>query len=286
MADGSPLRRTGHITFQMLGVAIGIDPATAAALPHLPTTDEAPVALLGPGDPLQVLASAMQCALDHTRLLCLHCALVGHGGRLIAVPGSSGQGKSTLTAALVQSGLTYYTDEALTIDLATGRIDGLARPLALSEVSCRVLGIDHPYRGADPGPGRGQWFGDTGELMIDPASLGTVGHRPGSVTDIVLMSRGVAPSNLVPASRGEAFAELVRRSVNHYRAPEQSFRQLAGLVRNASVWSGSYLSAPDFADLIGRTIGDAAAGSGATGGHTPASLTDGQRPADSVTAAK
>ncbi|MGH2873830.1 MAG: hypothetical protein ACRDL5_15385, partial [Solirubrobacteraceae bacterium] len=63
-----------------------------------------------------VLARATECAY-------IHAGCVGHSGRAILIPGKSDHGKTTLTAALVRAGATYYTDDYAPLDA-----DGLVHP--------------------------------------------------------------------------------------------------------------------------------------------------------------
>ena len=64
------------------------------------------------------------------RLLFVHAGVVGWGGRALVFPGRSFSGKSTLVAALVQAGATYYSDEYAVFD-ARGRVHPYARPLSI-----------------------------------------------------------------------------------------------------------------------------------------------------------
>ncbi len=62
----------------------------------------------------------------------VHAGAVGWRGRAIVIPGSSMSGKSTLTAALVRAGATYYSDE-YAIFTQQGRLLPFARPLQLRQ---------------------------------------------------------------------------------------------------------------------------------------------------------
>ena len=46
----------------------------------------------------------------------IHAGVVGWQGRAIVIPGRSFSGKSTLVAALLQAGATYYSDEFAVLD--------------------------------------------------------------------------------------------------------------------------------------------------------------------------
>jgi hypothetical protein len=62
--------------------------------------------------------------------LFVHAGVVGWRGRAILIPGRSHTGKSSLVAALLQSGATYYSDEYAVLD-AQGRVHPYPRPLSL-----------------------------------------------------------------------------------------------------------------------------------------------------------
>ena len=59
----------------------------------------------------------------------VHAAVVAHGDRALLLPGSSFVGKSTLTAALLATGLDYLSDEYAVLD-TTGSVHAYPRPLS------------------------------------------------------------------------------------------------------------------------------------------------------------
>jgi hypothetical protein len=74
-------------------------------------------------------------AAEATGHVVLHAGTVStpDGGRGVVLPGPSGTGKSTLTAAAVADGWGYLSDEHAALDLATGRAVPLAKPLDLGD---------------------------------------------------------------------------------------------------------------------------------------------------------
>jgi hypothetical protein len=60
----------------------------------------------------------------------VHAGVVGWRGRAVVIPGPSQSGKSTLVAALVSEGATYYSDEYAVIDL-DGRVHAFPREIRL-----------------------------------------------------------------------------------------------------------------------------------------------------------
>jgi hypothetical protein len=73
--------------------------------------------------------------------IALHSGAVERDGRVLLIAGVKGAGKSTLTAALVQRGARYVTDEVAVIDLPSGRLCTYPKPLDLAVDSLRLLGL-------------------------------------------------------------------------------------------------------------------------------------------------
>jgi hypothetical protein len=70
---------------------------------------------------------------EHARSrLFLHAGVVGWRDRAIVIPGASMSGKSSLVAALLEAGATYYSDEYAVLD-ARGRVHAYPRALGLRD---------------------------------------------------------------------------------------------------------------------------------------------------------
>ncbi len=86
----------------------------------------------------QTVAEALESAIQHHIAefawphVFIHAGVVGWRGRAIMLPGKSHSGKSTLVAALVEAGATYYSDEYAVLD-REGRVHPYPRPLSLRE---------------------------------------------------------------------------------------------------------------------------------------------------------
>lgn len=91
----------------------------------------------------RVLQDLNLAAIAQTReSILLHAGAVELEGRVIVIAGVSGQGKSTLTAALVRSGFSYVTDELVIIDPSTGSVRPYLKPLDLGTESLKMLELD------------------------------------------------------------------------------------------------------------------------------------------------
>jgi len=75
---------------------------------------------------------------DHTRLL-VHAAVLVKDNQAIIFPAVPGSGKSTLTAYLALSGWSLYSDEMAIIDLETGLVSPLYRPVCLKNNSIDLV---------------------------------------------------------------------------------------------------------------------------------------------------
>ncbi len=102
----------------------------------------------------QITLAATSRTVGH---LLWHAGGVERDGRVVAVTGQSGQGKSTLTAALVRHGFAYLTDELLAVDPANLSVLAYPKALDLDRPSCDQLGLTvadgpHTRKGRQPVP--------------------------------------------------------------------------------------------------------------------------------------
>ncbi|PYQ14413.1 MAG: hypothetical protein DMF80_12440 [Acidobacteria bacterium] len=173
------------------------------------------------GEALAVLENHLQQAVAEMapRRLFVHAGVVGWNGKAILVPGTSHAGKSTLVAALLRAGASYYSDEYAVLD-RRGRVHPFPRALQLrngDEVGRRIapeeLGAE---RGREPLP-----VGLVALARYDegsrwrPAALTpgrallellahTVVARSHPVTAMATLERVVSRAPAVKGRRGEA----------------------------------------------------------------------------------
>jgi hypothetical protein len=121
----------------------------------------------------------------------VHAGVVTWKGRAVVLPGRSRAGKSTLVAALLEAGATYFSDEFAVLD-AHGRVHPYARRLSLrrpggtDRVPAETLGVD---------------------IGSDPAQVGMVvrtEYRPGAEWRPHRLSPGQALMELANHTRPEA----------------------------------------------------------------------------------
>jgi len=72
------------------------------------------------------------------RRVFVHAGVVGWRGRALVLPGRSCSGKTTLVAALVRAGATYFSDEYAVLD-ANGRVHAFPKPLSIRQYDGRGM---------------------------------------------------------------------------------------------------------------------------------------------------
>lgn len=165
-----------------------------------------------------------------TPLLAVHAAVVSRNGRTLLIPGQSGAGKTTLTAALLQTGFSYATDEAFAIEWESDVAMPYPRPMGVSDWTARTLRTPAGVPGV-------------GERFLRAADFGaSVVSESVSVDDIVLLDRSAeveAPA-LTALHRAEALEALLHQSFTHYYDPQRAVRTLAAVVSSARAWTLNY----------------------------------------------
>ena len=151
------------------------------------------------------------------RRVFVHAGVVGLGGRAIVIPGRSFSGKTSLVAALVKAGATYYSDEYAVLD-ERGRVHHYARPLSVRENG--HLAKPKKYRVEVLG--------------------GKSGSKPLPV-GMVVVSKYEAGARWRPRrlSEGEGALELMANTVSARRQPEAMLEAIREVVSQAPVWKGS-----------------------------------------------
>ena len=163
-------------------------------------------------------------AVERCPHFAVHSAVVSNGRSAIALPASTGGGKSTLAGSLVKVGFSYMSDEALIVN-DSGDAMSYPKPIALSPWSAEKLGLSH----------RGQ------ERLAMPQDFdGSVEHGPLPLGDVVLIEKEHEDVGLVEIPRSEVFGALIQYSFNHYKDPERAFRLASDLARSARSWRLSY----------------------------------------------
>jgi|SRR5581483_2960094 hypothetical protein len=175
---------------------------------------------LGREEALSALETDLELyvAAHAPRRLFVHAGVVGWRGRAIVIPGRSMSGKSTLVAALVAAGATYYSDEFAVLD-PHGRVHAYPRPLRLRDgvppeaAAARSAPLPLPvgmvvvtrYRTGARWRPRRLSAGQAGIALLEHA----VGARVRPAEALAIVPRAVAVASAIEGARGEA-ADVAR----------------------------------------------------------------------------
>jgi hypothetical protein len=149
--------------------------------------------------------------------LFMHAGVVAWQGQAILLPGESHAGKSTLTAALVEAGATYFSDEYAVLD-AHGRVWPFPRRLSLRQ---------GPF-----GPAHRMTIRQAGSPELASLSPIPVGH----ITLITYRAGQDFWIDTLP--RGSAILELCQHMVAIQRRPQDVLAALNALTRSVPVLHG------------------------------------------------
>lgn len=125
------------------------------------------------------------------RAVKIHAGVVSKDDKAVVLCGASGAGKSTLTAALVQRGWKYLTDEIAVIDPHTWLVTPYPKWVDLSSQSLQLLGLDEHVGIGPTGP----------KHHVPPQALGEAGGAVPVAAVVILTGDEIdaAPVRLRPA---------------------------------------------------------------------------------------
>ncbi len=158
----------------------------------------------------------------------MHAGAVGWKGKAIIIPGDSYQGKSTLVAALISNGASYYSDDFAVFD-GDGLLHPFPRPLAM--------------RSPD---GRSKTYELTPESLggvrgIEPIPVSTIlftEYKPDTVWTPEILTQGKGVLDMIP------FVLPLRQQ------PDFSLKVLNKITSRAIIASGRRGSADEFAKTL------------------------------------
>jgi hypothetical protein len=161
------------------------------------------------------------------RRVFVHAGVVGWRGQAILLPGRTYTGKTTLVAALVRAGATYYSDEYAVLD-AGGRVHPYPRPLS--------------HRAEENGP--------PSRLSVE-ALGGRVGRAPLPVGQVVLSEyRPGARWRPRPLSTGQAVLAVLANTVPARRRPAAAIAALQQALSGARAVRGTRGEAEEMVEAV------------------------------------
>jgi hypothetical protein len=168
------------------------------------------------------LAAALQCLTQSLMIhvanfapdrVFVHAGVIGWRARALILPGTSFAGKTTLVAALVRAGATYYSDEYAVVDRA-GLVHPYTRDLQMRE------------------PGRPEQK----SLPVSDLS-GMVGVEALPIARVVFAQFCAgAKWQPEPVSAGLAVLEMLRHAIPVQRTPARVMATLAAMMQGATAW--------------------------------------------------
>lgn len=161
------------------------------------------------------------------RYVFVHAGCVVMDGRAIVLPGRTMSGKSSLTAALVRAGATYYSDEYAVLDT-----QGMVRPYP------RQLSLRNHH--------------GTASARMDAADLGgRTGYGPAPVGLIAaLRYDGAAGWSTEPLTRGQAVLRLIDNTVPARSRPRAVLTAIGQATEGAQIVAGTRGDATEAAERL------------------------------------
>lgn len=171
--------------------------------------------------------------------LLLHAGSLARGDSGILLPATPGSGKSTLTAGLMMHGYRLLSDEFGVVDLESGQLHPMVRPVALKNESIDVI------RRIAPGAILGPSFPKTrkGTVAHLAPSRASVLQRNTTATPRVVafpkyeQGAGVTFERVDP---GAAFNKLAINSFNYEYLGPGAFYAVSRLVTRCDFWRITY----------------------------------------------
>jgi len=192
-------------------------------------------------------------ATRSNRYLIFHSAVLEKDGRAVILPGDSGQGKSTLCAALATSGWRLFSDEFGLFDLRTGMMMPNVRPVSLKNRSIDIM---------EARLGEGvltRRLHDTpkGTVAYLPAPADAVARRaeqapPGAVIFPFYHPEIEGAVRAYPKARG--LISLCGGAANYEMLGEQAFRAMADFVDRHPIARIAYKSLDNAVAMVERIV--------------------------------
>lgn len=184
------------------------------------------------------------CIANHAhQWLILHAAVIAKAGRAVIMPAPPGSGKSTLCAGLVGNGWRLLSDELAIIDMQSGKVIPMPRPVGLKNQSIDVIREFLPSAVIGP--------------ICHDTRKGTVAHMAASKTDStncepvtpawIVFPRYLTGSEamLTLHPKAHAMVDLANNAFNYNIAGLKGFKLLAQIVEAADTYDFHYSQLQD-----------------------------------------
>ena len=212
------------VPFRLQAVTLSQLHQALTQVPHATTHHPAPEGQLFPYTET-LRTDLMVHVADHApNHVFLHAGVVAIHNQAIVLPGPSHAGKTTLVAALVQAGATYYSDEYAVLQ-PSGLIEPYARDLQIripGEEVQTPIPVEHLN-------------GRAGIALIPAALIAFIDYAPSATW---------SPQPVTP---GMAVLEMLRHTIPVQRTPARVLATLTALVANTTIFRTQRDEAPEAA---------------------------------------
>jgi len=180
------------------------------------------------------------CVSNHChQYLIVHAASVERSGLALLLPGSPGSGKSTLCAGLVSRGWRLLSDELTLLDLGTGHVVPLPRPVSLKNASIEAIRRFSPDAVLGP-PVHDTVKGSVAHMKAPTDSVRRAA-QPARPRWIVLPHyESGAAALLTPLSKARAFMHLADHAFNYDVHGRKGFELLAQVITDSDCFEFKY----------------------------------------------
>lgn len=196
-------------------------------------------------------------AVQISRHLLLHAAVMAHRGRAVIFPAPSGSGKSTLSALLSLAGWRLLSDEFAILRAADGLLQASPRPISLKNDSIDIIaeagGAERLSQRFD-----GTIKGTLAYLRTQGESLDAL-ETPCTPTLVVLPTyKREATLSVEPIEKSEAFMHLIDNAVNYLLLGRTGFEILTSVVERSRAYRLEYSNNEEAIAALEALLDDAA----------------------------
>lgn len=171
--------------------------------------------------------------------LIIHAGVIAKDDKAIVFPAPQGSGKSTLTAALANSGWRLLSDELAIISLQDGRVYPCTRPISLKNESINIISTRFPKARLMP-PVADTTKGTVSLMKPDNNSV-TNDSIPANIAAVVFPKYHLAgKGRFEQKEKSQTLIELIQNSFNYHVISKQGFDMAASIVDSASCYDYVY----------------------------------------------
>jgi hypothetical protein len=176
--------------------------------------------------------------------LVIHAAVLGRGAGAVLLPGTTGSGKTMLSAWLSRLGLAPLSDEACYLADGESLLQCFARPFCFKGPWVEALGLD--------GVDHGEVLVDAGVSLVPPRLL-SAAAADGGVTPRLIVFPSYRPAAAVEVTRltpARAAVRLIETVANARNLPDHGRARVTELARTVACYNLTYGHFDQLAPLV------------------------------------